>query len=103
LLRAHSLDANDLTEPANEIFKKFVYSDIWEGRNIATTINNLSMLSRRRDLCRRIGGDDFQQSVGVHAEFGVEDNVGCSLVRITVPEAEPVVWGRRQYDVSQTD
>ena len=26
-----------------------------------------------------------------------------SLVRIKVPEAEPVVWGRRQQDVSQTD
>jgi len=26
-----------------------------------------------------------------------------SLVRIKDPEAEPVVWGRRQNDVSQTD
>ena len=26
-----------------------------------------------------------------------------SLVRIQVPEAEPVVWGRRPHDVSQTD
>ena len=26
-----------------------------------------------------------------------------SLVRIEVPEAEPVLWGRRQHDVSQID